>query len=65
MGNILLIGKNGIGRKSAVKIMSALLSAKLVTPESDEQQFQNTLKSVSCICLFIMKRNNSELLGSQ
>ncbi|XP_018579489.1 cytoplasmic dynein 2 heavy chain 1 [Anoplophora glabripennis] len=44
-GNILLVGKSGVGRKSAIKIVSALQSAKLITPENDEQQFNNDLKA--------------------
>lgn len=46
-GNILLIGQSGIGRKSAVKIASALQSSKLITLEDDELQFNNDLKAVS------------------
>lgn len=46
-GNVLLIGRSGIGRKSAVKITSALQTAKLITLEHDELQFNNDLKAVS------------------
>ncbi|CAG9863949.1 unnamed protein product [Phyllotreta striolata] len=34
-GNVLLIGKSGVGRKSAIKIVTALQSAKLIVPSLD------------------------------
>ncbi|XP_056634261.1 cytoplasmic dynein 2 heavy chain 1 [Diorhabda sublineata] len=40
-GNILLIGKSGVGRKSAVKISAALQTAKLIVPASEHQPFLN------------------------
>ncbi|CAH1986240.1 unnamed protein product [Acanthoscelides obtectus] len=44
-GHILLIGKPGIGRRSAVKVASALRNAKLIEPALDTQpQFNNDLK---------------------
>ncbi|KAJ8926445.1 hypothetical protein NQ314_021234 [Rhamnusium bicolor] len=46
-GNALLIGKSGIGRKSAVKIISALQSAKLIVPVNEQPNFNNDLKAVS------------------
>ncbi|RZC33069.1 cytoplasmic dynein 2 heavy chain 1 [Asbolus verrucosus] len=45
-GNVVLVGRAGIGRKSAVKIMSSLQSAKLIIPNSGaHSQFNNDLKS--------------------
>lgn len=47
-GNVFLIGKAGVGRKSSVKIVSALQSAKIIAPESDHQpEFNNDIKAVS------------------
>lgn len=47
-GNVVMIGRAGIGRKSAVKIVSALQSARLIVPISGLQpQFNADLKSVS------------------
>ncbi|XP_031341052.1 cytoplasmic dynein 2 heavy chain 1-like [Photinus pyralis] len=44
-GNVLLIGVAGVGRKPSVKIISALLSVKLVAPIfSNYPQFNNELK---------------------
>ncbi|VEN39261.1 unnamed protein product [Callosobruchus maculatus] len=44
-GHLLLIGKSGTGRRSAVKITSALRSAKLIEPALDTQpHFNNDLK---------------------
>nr|CAI5869002.1 unnamed protein product [Callosobruchus analis] len=44
-GHMLLIGKPGIGRRSAVKIASALRSAKLIEPALDSHpHFNNDLK---------------------
>ncbi|KAJ3658130.1 hypothetical protein Zmor_009888 [Zophobas morio] len=45
-GNVVMIGRAGIGRKSAVKIVSALQSARLIVPISGLQpQFNADLKS--------------------
>ncbi|KAI4463438.1 dynein heavy chain family protein [Holotrichia oblita] len=44
-GSVLLIGSAGVGRKSAVRIVSALQSAKLVVPIS-AKLFNNDLKYV-------------------
>lgn len=50
-GNTLLIGKDGIGRRSALKIVSTILSSRIITVESGEQlAFNNTLKTVSSNC---------------
>ncbi|GJQ81468.1 btv [Trypoxylus dichotomus] len=42
-GSVLLVGSSGVGRKSAVRIASALQSAKLVIPNS-LKSFNNDLK---------------------
>lgn len=44
-GSVLLIGCAGVGRKSAVRIVSALQSAKLIIPASIKL-FNNDLKYV-------------------
>lgn len=46
-GSIALIGRNGVGRRSSLKIISALQSAKLITPLTNNQPFfNNDLKLV-------------------
>uniref|UniRef100_A0A6P7FU93 Cytoplasmic dynein 2 heavy chain 1 n=1 Tax=Diabrotica virgifera virgifera TaxID=50390 RepID=A0A6P7FU93_DIAVI len=40
-GNILLVGKSGVGRKSAVKISATLQSARLMGPTSEQQPLLN------------------------
>nr|XP_022905741.1 cytoplasmic dynein 2 heavy chain 1 [Onthophagus taurus] len=49
-GNILLIGKMGVGRKSAVKIISSLQNSKLVIPKANQKTFFNDLKQVLQLC---------------
>jgi dynein heavy chain 2 len=45
-GNAVMVGRAGIGRKSAVKIVSSLQSARLIIPISRAQpQFNADLKS--------------------
>jgi dynein heavy chain 2 len=50
-GSLLLAGRAGVGRKSAVRIVSALHGAKLVSLKmgkaSNVKNFKNDLKSVS------------------
>lgn len=52
-GSLLLAGRPGVGRKSAVRIASALHGAKLVTLNMGKgynlKNFQNDLKNVSAI----------------
>ncbi|XP_074038391.1 dynein cytoplasmic heavy chain beethoven [Leptinotarsa decemlineata] len=44
-GNVLLVGKSGVGRRSALKIASALQSSKVLAPSSEKQpQLNNDLK---------------------
>lgn len=59
-GHLLLIGKSGIGRKTAIKILSALFGHKLLIPAADNDlQFNNDLKMV------INKRYNHFLFSLQ
>lgn len=45
-GHLLMVGKSGVGRRSSVKIISALMSAKLVIPtSSNTNKFNADLKS--------------------
>lgn len=50
-GSLLLVGRAGVGRKSAVRIVSALHGAKLVSFKMGKaynlKNFKNDLKSVS------------------
>lgn len=46
-GCVALIGRSGVGRRSSLKIVSALQSAKLITPITNKQPFfNNELKTV-------------------
>jgi dynein heavy chain 2 len=51
-GSLLLAGRAGVGRKSAVRIVSALHGAKLLSLKMGKayslKNFKNDLKSVSC-----------------
>lgn len=51
--NLVLIGKSGLGRKTAIKITSALLSRRIIHPSSGRSPlFQNDLKFVSFASIF-------------
>lgn len=54
-GSLLLAGRSGVGRKSAVRIVSALHNIKLYTPNTGNvygvKNFHNDLKIV-CIIIF-------------
>lgn len=47
-GSLLLIGRSGVGRRSSIKVVSALQSVKLIMPITTNQpQFNTDLKNVS------------------
>lgn len=64
-GNAVMVGRAGIGRKSAVKIVSSLQSARLIIPISRAQpQFNADLKSVSDLIDLMEKMLTPDFLGN-